>query len=102
MMNMNLLAVVTPLFIYHGCSIWKTFWEEKFTLGDFTSMNMKNCGRHNVRKQREIKGNDKYVTLDIYLKFDILDKTKIKSSESKDNLGGSGKELITSLGPKAK
>ena len=33
---------------------------------------MKNCGRHNVRKYREIKGNDKYVTLDISLKFDSL------------------------------
>ena len=28
---MKILAVVTPPYIYHGCSTWKTFWEEKFT-----------------------------------------------------------------------
>ena len=47
---MKLLSVVTPSSIYHGCSTKKTFWEEKFTLGEFTSVNIKNCGRHNVRK----------------------------------------------------
>ena len=58
MMNIKLLAVVTPPSIYHGCSTWKIFWEEKFTgeenftLGEFTSANMKNCGRCNVRKHR--------------------------------------------------
>ena len=36
-------------------------------------------------KYRDIKGSDKYVTLDISLKFDSLEKMKIKSSESKDN-----------------
>ena len=86
MINMNLLAVVTPPSIYHGCSTHKTFWEEKFTgekkfkLGEFSDMNMKNCGRHNVRKHREIKGSDKYVTLKISLKFDSLDKMRITSS----------------------
>ena len=59
---------------------------------------MKNCGRHNVRKHREIKGSDKYVTLDISLKFDSLDNMKIKSSESKEKLEISGKGLINSLG----
>ena len=63
---------------------------------------MKNCGRHNVRKHRDIKGSDKYVTLDILLKFDSLEKMRIKTSESKDDLGISGKGLITSLGLKAK
>ena len=29
--NVNLLAVVTPAYIYHGWSTWKTFLEEKFT-----------------------------------------------------------------------
>ena len=73
MTNMKLLAVVTPLSIYYGCSTWTTLWEEKFpgeekfTLGEFTAVNMKNCGRRNVRKQRYIKGSDKYVTLDISL-----------------------------------
>ena len=99
---MNLLAVVTPPSIYHGCFTWKTFWEEKFTLGEFVAVTMKNCGHHNVRKQREIKGSDKNITLDISLKFDSMDKVRIKSSESKDNLGISGKGLITSLGIKAK
>ena len=63
MMSMNLLAVVTPPYIYHGCSTWKTLWEEKVTLGEFTAVKMKNCGRFIVRKHREIKGSDKYVTL---------------------------------------
>ena len=47
MMNMKLLAVVTPPFIYHGCSTHKTFWEgkftgqEKLTLGDFSAVTQK-------------------------------------------------------------
>ena len=85
MMNMKLLAVVTPLSIYHGCSNLKMFWEEKFTLGEFTAANMKNGGRQNVRKLRQIKGSDKYVNLDISLKFDSLDKMRLTSSGSKDN-----------------
>ena len=63
---------------------------------------MKNGGRCNVRKHREIKGSGKYVTLDISLKFDSLEKIKITSSESKEKLERSGKGLITSLGFKAK
>ena len=62
MVKLKLLSVVTPPYIYYGCSTWKTFWEEKFTLGEFTAMNMKNCGCRNVRKNREIKGSDKYAT----------------------------------------
>ena len=65
-------------------------------------MNMKIYGRLYVRKHIEIKGSDKYVTLDVSLKFDILDYMKITSSESKDNLRRSGKVLITSMGIKAK
>ena len=71
-------------------------------LGEFTSVNMKNCGCRNVRKHREIKGSEKYVTLDILLKFYSLEKMRITSSEPKYNLGISGKGLITSLGIKAK
>ena len=56
----------------------------------------------NIRKPSEIKGSDKYVTLDVLLKFDSLDKMKITYSESKVNLVSSGKLLITSLGLKAK
>ena len=72
MMNMKLLAVATPPSIYHVCSTRKKFWEEKFIDKDnlFLAVNMKNCGRRDVGKQREIKGSDKYVTLDISLKFD--------------------------------
>ena len=104
MMNMNLLAVVTPPYIYHGCSTQKKFWEENFT-GEkklFSAVNMKDCGRHNVRKNKDIKGSDKYVTLYISLKFDNMDKMKITSSDSKRKLERSGKGLFTSLGFKAK
>ena len=63
---------------------------------------MKHFGRHNFRKQSDIKVSDKYVTLDILLKFDSLYKMKITSSESKEKLGISRKGLITSLCLKAK
>ena len=108
MMKMNLLEVVTPQSIYHGCSTGNMFWEEiftgeeNFTLCELSTVNMKHCGRWNVRKHREIKGSEKYVTLDKLSKFDSLEKIKITSSESKDYLGRSGKGLITSLGIKAK
>ena len=90
-MNMKLLAFVTPPSIYHGQSTQKTFWEEKFRLGEFTAVNIKNCGRSNVRKHRDFKGGDKYVTLEISLKFYSLDKMIITYSESKVNLGRSGR-----------
>ena len=64
----------------------------------FLSVNMKNCGRLKVRKHKEIKGSDKYATLDISSKFDNLDKMKTTSSESKGRLEKSGKGLVTSLG----
>ena len=66
-------------------------------------MNIKNCGRRNVRKHKEIRGSDKYVTLkkhkeirgsdkyvtlDISSKFDSLNKMKITSSDSNGNLEG--------------
>ena len=43
MINMKLLAFVTPPSIYHGCSTWKTFWEEHFTGEEklFSAVNMK-------------------------------------------------------------
>ena len=59
---------------------------------------MKCFGRSNVRKHREIKNGEKYITLDISLNFGILDNIKITSSETKDYWGESGKCLITSLG----
>ena len=76
------------------------FWEENFKPGDFTPVNIKNCGRRNVRKNRDIKNGENYITLDISLKFGSLDKMKITYSETNNYLGRSGKGLITSLGIK--
>ena len=58
-------------------------WEEKFTLGEFTSVNMNCFGCRNVRKHRGIKDQDKYTTLDIPLNFGSLDKVIITFSEPK-------------------
>ena len=101
---MKLLAVVTPPSIYHGCSTRKTLWEEKFTgkKSLFLLVNIKICGCHNVRQHKEIKGSDKYFTLDISSHFYSLEKMKITSSESKGKLERSVKGLITSLFFKAK
>ena len=101
---MNVLLVVTPPSIYHGCSTRKTFWEKKFTGKTYfsQSMNMKNCGRYKVRKHKEIKGSEKIVTLDISAKFDSLNKMETKSSESEEKLERSGKGLVTALDLKTK
>ena len=40
-MNMQLLSVVTPPYIYHGRSTWDKFWEENFTLDELTPVKMK-------------------------------------------------------------
>ena len=63
-------------------------WKEKFTGEEkvFSVMNMKYFCCHNDRKHREIKGSDKYVTLDISLKFDSLKNMTITSSESKEKM----------------
>ena len=108
MINMNLLEVVMPPYIYHGCSTRKEFSEgnfagkEHFILGEFLAVNIKNNCFHNVRKNREIKGSDKYFILDISFNFGSLDKMRITSSDPKDNLGRLGKGSITSLGIKSK
>ena len=98
---MKFLAVLTPPSIYHDCSTRKTFWEGIFTgkKSVFLAVDIKNCGRRNVskhkeirgidkyvtlKKQKEIRGSDKYVSLDISSKFDSLDKMNITSSESKE------------------
>ena len=73
---MKLLAFVIPPYIYHVSSTWKTFWEENFTLGKFSRVNMKCFGCLNVRKHREIKNSEKYLTLDISLQFVSLDNMK--------------------------
>ena len=88
-MNKKLLEVTTPQYIYHGCFTRKKLWEEKFTvdknrtLGDITFMNMKNCGCRNFRRHRDIKVSERYVILDVLLKFDSLEKIRIKSPKSK-------------------
>ena len=91
--NMKFVVVVTPPSIYHGCSTWKTFWEGKFTGKEylFLSVNTKICGHRKVRKHTEIKVSDKIVALYISSKFDILNKMKTTSSESKEKLERSGK-----------
>ena len=96
---MKSLVVVTPPSIYHGCSTRKAFWEGKFTGKKylFQSVNMRNCGRRKVRKYKDIKGIDKIITLNISAKFEILNKMKTTSSESKGRLGRSGKGLVTAL-----
>ena len=88
MINMKLLAVVKPPYIYHGWSTQKTFWEERFTDKEnvFLAVNIKNCGHRNVKRHKEIKGSDRYFILDISWKFDKLEKIKITSSESKGKL----------------
>ena len=63
---------------------------------------MKNCGRHKVRKHKEIKGSDKCVTLNISEKFESLNKMEITSSESKGKLGRLVKGLVTALTLKIK
>ena len=102
--NMKFLVVVTPKSIYHGCSTRKTLWERKFTgKKDLSqSVNMKNCGRRKFRKQKEIKGNYKIITLNISANFDSLNKMKTTSSESKRKLGRSGKGFVTALAFKTK
>ena len=96
---MKLLVVVTPPYIFNGFSTRKMFWKEKFTGKKhlFQSVNMKSCGHRKFRKNKEIKGSEKIITLNISAKFDSLNKMKTTSSESKGKLGRSGKGLITAL-----
>ena len=63
---------------------------------------MKNCGRRKVRKHKEIRGSDKCFSLNISEKFDSLNKMETTSSESKVELGRSGKGLVTYLALKTK
>ena len=58
MIIMKLLAVVTPMSMYHGCSTWKTLWEENLT-GEgklFLAVNMKHYGRRNVSNTQKYQG----------------------------------------------
>ena len=58
---MKILAIVTPQYIYHGCSTLKPFWEGKFTGKEilFLAVDMQNCGCRNVSKHKDIRGSDK-------------------------------------------
>ena len=103
---MKFLVVVKPLSIYYGCFTRKTFWEEKFTgkkQDFFESVNMRNCCQRNVRENIEINDSDERVTLNMYEilniseKFDNLEKMENTSSESKIEMEGSGKGLVTAL-----
>ena len=107
--------VVTPPSLYHGYSTWKTFWEKIFTGKKkdlFEPVNMRNRGKRNCRKHREIKDSDERITLKAYEnmyeilkfseKFDNLDKMETTSSESKVKMEGSGKWLVTALDLKTK
>ena len=104
---MKFLAIVIPPSIYHGCSTRKTFWEEKFAGKKqylFEPLNLRNCGKSNVRKHRGFKKGDERVTyenkydiLEISEKFGILDMMETTSSGSKAKLGRSVKVLVTAL-----
>ena len=41
-------------------------------MGGVVTVNMKNCGRRNVRIHKEIKDGEKSITLDISLNFGVL------------------------------
>ena len=75
-MNMKFLAIVPPpAAIYHGSSTKKTFWEDKFIL-----VNVKSCGKRNVRKKREINNGEQYIILEISTKLDCMYKREVASS----------------------
>ena len=101
---MMFLVVVTPPSIYHGFSTQKTLWEKQFTGKEdlFLSVNMKNCGRRKVRKNKEIKDSEKIVSLEILAKFDSLNKMETTSSDSKEKIEKSGKGLVTAMDFKTK
>ena len=58
---------------------------------------MTSCGRHNVRKDREIKNGEKFIILDIHSKIYCLDNMGATSSEPRYYMGLTGKGLTTSL-----
>ena len=74
---MHLLVVVTPTpVIYDGCSAQKPLWEDKFT-----PVNMTSCVRRNVRKHRELKEFEQYITLETSFELDCMYKREVTSSE---------------------
>ena len=100
---MKFLTVVTPLSIYHSCLTRKTFWEESSHVRKtFLSVHINNCCRRNIRKNKEIRGSDKIVTLDVSAKFDSLNNMETTSSESNEKLVKPGKGLVTALASNTK
>ena len=84
---MNLPAdVIPPPAIYHGCSTWSKFWEEKFT-----PVNRTSCGRRNDRKYREINNGEQQIILNIFSNLDCMDYRYVTSSEPKGYMGRLGK-----------
>ena len=80
------------------------FLEGNFTGKEnlFPAVNIKNGGRRNVTKHKEIKGSDKYFTLDISSKFDSLDKMKNHIFRVKRKIGNIRKGVDYLTGFKAK
>ena len=68
------------------------FWEDKFT-----PVNMKSCGRRNVRKHRDINNGEQYIALHISLDIDFPEKREVNFSKSRGYMGISGKGVITFL-----
>ena len=63
---------------------------------------MRSCGRSNFRKYNEINNGEQYISMEIYLKLDCLDKRGFASSGSRDYVGISGKGMTTSLTPRTR
>ena len=90
--KMMFISVVTPPSNYYGFSTQKTFWED-----NFTPVNMKSCGRHNVRKHREIDNGEQNITLELFWVLDCLEKREVTHSGSRDYVRGLDKGLTNSL-----
>ena len=54
-------------------------------------------GGSNVRKHREIKDVEQYIILEIYYNIGCMEKREVTYSESKYNMGRTGKVLTTYL-----
>ena len=65
--------------------------------GDFTTVNIRSYGRHNVRKHREINNGEQYIALDISLDLCYLYKRKVASSIQCDCVWWSGKQTRSKL-----
>ena len=89
---MKLIAVINPLSIYYSGSTRKKFWEE-----NLTPVTTRSCGRHNVRKLKEIKNVEQYTNSEISLKLDFMDNMEVTFSGSRNYVGRTVKGLNNSL-----